>query len=358
MGAGVSRECGFPLSAELNNLVWHSIDLSDRAREKLASATGETNSSAKQIIGDDPIRVALGFAILRSDERARRAFQEGFAALDRERGSQPSAAHEAIAQLLHRGAIKIVISLNWDSKLEVAYRRKYGNALAARGTVLHKPHGDAIQPELPWILPGESGSLPAGLLDQVQELASDYPRVLIVIGYGEGDDEVIRRLITPAEEKWRVIRIGPEVTGRDDIRAKADEALSELISAIYGRPELEGWEYVNFDVQHGLADALLGRRLGPSHVISCPQLPEVTAIYRALSVSDLAVVGARSGSGKSISIYQAAYQFHRAGWEAIRAAFGDLPPERVIDNLSAVRHPTVAIADESDHQSIISRKEP
>src|ERR1019366_414797 len=293
LGAGVSLRTGFPLTQDLNNLLWHSIDQSETACQSLALVTGEgAGAPVRQSIGDDPSRVALGYGVLRSDASARQSFQQGFASLDRERRNNHSFPHDIIAQLIHRGALKLVVSLNWDSVLETAYCKRYGVPLPSEGPILYKPHGDVSRPELPWIMPDQAGSIPGALADLSHSLASSHPRVLVVIGYGERDEQVVNSLIRPLSEKWRVIRIGPQAGGADDIRTSAEDALPALLSATYDEPELQGWDYVNFDTQHGLVDALLGRGLGPANVLTCPRLPEVDAITKTLSLCNIAVVSA------------------------------------------------------------------
>lgn len=75
------------------------------------------------------------------------------------------------------------------------------------------------------------------------------------------------------------------------------------------------WEKVDFSYQRDLSHAIMGYRLTPADVNACPQFPQVDKIKKQLSIVDYIVVEGETGCGKSISIYQAAYDFYKDGWK-------------------------------------------
>src|SRR5581483_11363583 len=98
---------------------------------------------------------------------------------------------------VHCGRAEMVISLNWDTLLEVSYQRLYGSSLP--GGCMHKPHGDAAHSEKSWVLPHEKGTIPDQLAAQLQSLATERPRVLLIVGYSERDEEVVNKIVRPLE---------------------------------------------------------------------------------------------------------------------------------------------------------------
>lgn len=194
VGAGASLMSGFPLSKQLTNLIWTAIDSNPNAHSDLSKRFKKSNKSAKELIGDDPARIQLAYkAPLERHSEARRVFQDGFASLDHARRGHISQTHGSLAELIHRGIVELTVCLNWDTLLESAYELKYGVALARKSELLFKPHGSADRPDLPWVLPHQSGLVPSNLLSRVSELARLRPRVLLVIGYSERDEEVVQK---------------------------------------------------------------------------------------------------------------------------------------------------------------------
>jgi hypothetical protein len=248
--------------------------------------------------------------------------------------------------LIHRGIVELAVSLNWDTLLESAYEAKYGAELARKSELLFKPHGSADRPDLPWVLPYEPGLVPSNLLSRVSELAQLRPRVLLVIGYSERDEEVVQKLIGPLEKRWRAIRIGPSAGGVNDIPLVAEKALPLLLKTIAPSPEFPRWEHIAFNVQRGFGDALLGQRLGPQNVEACPQLPELQAALQSLSLAHRVIIGGTSGSGKSITAYQAAYNFHQRGFEVLQPRRNP-PLTDALKEISDLNHPSVIVVDDA-----------
>jgi hypothetical protein len=346
VGAGASLMSGFPLSKQLTNLIWTAIDSDPNAHSDLSKRFKKSNKSAKELIGDDPARIQLAYKVLERHLEARRVFQDGFASLDRARRGHISQTHGSLAELIHRGIVGLTVSLNWDTLLESAYELKYGVTLGHETELLFKPHGSADRPHLPWVLPHQSGLVPSNLLSRIKELTRSRPRVLLVIGYSERDKEVVQNLIGPLEKRWRVIRVGPSATGANDVPLIAEKALPMLLETIAPSPELFRWEHVTFNVQRGFADALLGHRLGPQNVEACPQLPELQSALRSLSLAHRVIIGGTSGSGKSITAYQAAYNFHEKGFEVLQPQRNP-PLVEALKEISDLNHPSVIVVDDA-----------
>src|SRR5260370_2285442 len=229
IGAGASKDIGFPLNAQLQTLLWHALDTEPALIERLSLLFNSHVMTAKEIVGEDSERQRIAYKELAAHKNARLAFQYGFAALNKDRVQTPSRAHDAIAQLLHRGAIDIVISFNWDTLLETAYRKRYGIVLQPGSPRLYKPHGDASDPESEWVLPHEAGYVPDALKDHIQALLKEKPRPLMIIGYSERDEAVVTQLIQHFTDHLPVIRIGPRASESFSISLPAQEALPKLL---------------------------------------------------------------------------------------------------------------------------------
>jgi len=349
IGAGASLRAGFPLTLQLQELLWQAVDADEVVRLGLAAQFQRPATVAKRLIEYDPaLTRAAEDAVLRSPA-ARHEYQHGFARLNNERVVTPSSAHDALAELLHRRVIECVISLNWDTLLETAYRRRYGRSLRADGRWLYKPHGDAADPDSTWVLPTGGGSIPDTIIQRTRALlGEDHPRALLIVGYSESDEEVVTKLIEPLADHWPVIRVGPSAAGELAVPFPAEQALPSIRQAIYpDRDEVPGWEYVTFDNQHDLVQALLGWRLGPADVIACPRLPEVALVKYQLNLTNSAVILGESGSGKSITAYQAAFDLGQQGWEVLRLAQQDRPTDELLAAVAALPTRSVLVIDDA-----------
>lgn len=316
VGAGMSVSARFPMTSGLASMLWDALDHDPETRARLSSALQLPDTTAKSLVGDDFARQLQAWEFIGTSPLALARFQSQFAALDSHRSAYPSKAHEALAELVHAGIVECVISLNWDTALERTYQRLYGTALPKK--ILFKPHGDAADRSQPWTLPHEAGSVTPALRSRIAELVDDHARTLLVIGYSESDQVIVDELIGPLDQGWRVSRIGPQVTGRDDIAATADDAMPRLADGIGNREANSSWSVVSFTGRRDIAAALAGERLGPSDVLACPRLREVDLVVDSLRHGHAVVLNGDSGSGKSITAYQALHDFAAEGFEVLR----------------------------------------
>jgi hypothetical protein len=205
---------------------------------------------------------------------------------------------------------------------------------------------------MPWVLPHEAGRVDNDALRAIWEMVAEHPRSLLIAGYSESDEEVVQRLITPLDHRWPLIRVGPRASGPDALTASAEAVLPMLAKDLTGDEDAFPWEHVTFQAQRDLGAALRGVRLGPGDVEACPRLPEVAETIAALKAASTVALLGDSGSGKSITAYQVLADCVATGREAIRlrsAACGE-PVQRLVDALSSLPRPVVAIVD--DAQSI------
>jgi hypothetical protein len=316
VGAGLSIGSRFPATSGLTSLLWDAMDCDLPARATLAATMGRDDTDAKLLVGDSWADVAQAWAAVADSAVARRRFQSQFAQLDRERSSQPSVAHEALARLIHAGVIECVVSLNWDTALERAYERHYGTPLPERA--LYKPHGSADEPFEPWTLPHEPGVVSPESLDAVGRLRAIHARTLLVIGYSESDQVVVDELLVPLGVSWRAIRVGPRATGPEDLQETAEVVLPLLAERYTLSEERSSWHTVTFSGSRGVESWLAGERLGPQDVDSCPELDEVRTLRRSLQDDRAVVLNGPTGSGKSICAYQALRSLMRDGYEVLR----------------------------------------
>lgn len=304
VGAGMSLESRYPDTSGLIGLLWDAVDADAESRRRLAQKFGLSDTNAKELIGDDPARRNDAWKAVSASRDSRQRFQSGFAALDSRRASDHSASHEALARLVHRGHVELVISLNWDSALERAYERLYGVPMPPGS--LHKPHGDVADPSSAWVLPHEDGVIDPSLLKRVTAIADEHPRTLVVVGYSESDRVVVDMLIAPLDARWRVCRIGPEARGTDDVQGTASQVLAELSAPLAHQEDACAWSVINFSQQRDIDAALESTRLSPRDAAACPALPEVDIVRSALLRTHAVVLNGESGSGKSITAYQTA----------------------------------------------------
>jgi NAD-dependent SIR2 family protein deacetylase len=171
MGAGASFAAGMPLAGHLSPLVWHALDSNSRVLQLLSAELGLSVSAAKTVVGDDWQRMSRALALIKSDEAAYLTFKQTFCELNKARVAMPSLAHTALARLVHARKVIEVISFNWDTLLECAFQNRYGFGINSQEINLWKPHGDCLHPDVDWILPHESGEVPAALKERLTTLA-------------------------------------------------------------------------------------------------------------------------------------------------------------------------------------------
>jgi hypothetical protein len=347
IGAGLSVFSGMPLANGLNALVWHALDCDIQARRDLAQQLGEPDAAAKTLVGDEASRIARAYATIRKYANAREAFQRGFVQRNEERNDQPSMAHEALARLFHRGFVELVVSENWDTLFEGAYERLYGRRLTPDDQFFFKPHGDAAHPEAPRVLPDERGQVPDALERRLNQFTAERPRLLLIVGYAEGDEEVVKKLIEPLAARWRVGRIGPSAQGELAVGLPADVAIPKLLAAVDPRPAISPWAPVKFGQQHGLGPALSGEGLGPLDIEALPALPETAAVVARIRATHRATLSGDSGCGKSGTAYRVARHFHDEGYEIVRLADASSPLRDQQAALEARRFRTFALIDDA-----------
>ena len=318
VGAGFSFEAGMPLSGQLAPLVWHTLDSHPRAMRSTCDTLGVPSGYAKEVIGSDWEKLRVAFSSIRSAPDARATFQHGFARLDRERSQTSSAAHTALARLIHRGLALQTISLNWDTLLETAFEQRYGIDVNGDATKLWKPHGDCRHPDGQWTLPDQPGTISDELVGRMTAIAAERPRVLLIVGYSERDDAVVQRLIAPLARGWRVFRVGPNAAGEGAIRAPAIEVIEFVANRLVPAPDFPGWEFVSFRGQRGIEAAISGESLGPQDTETCPRLPYFNSMKTALDLLHTVEIAGGSGCGKSITAWQLAAELNREGWEVLR----------------------------------------
>lgn len=83
-------------------------------------------------------------------------------------------------------------------------------------------------------------------------------------------------------------------------------------------PDYDYWEKIDFSHQKDISEAIAGYRLQPCHVCACPRLKQVEDIQKRLDIVDYVIVEGEPGCGKSISIYQAAFDMSEKGYVVYR----------------------------------------
>jgi hypothetical protein len=344
LGAGLSAP-RYPMTAELASLLWHSFDAHPAARAALAKQLGKDNAEAKNLIDEDPVAVEAAWLAVKANPAVRVTLQSAFARLDADR--EPTPAHYGIARLIHEGLVEYVVSFNWDTALERAHEQLFGTSIAGRHELLDKPHGDAANPNEPWVFPHETGVVPNRILDRVAELAGQRPRVLLIVGYSGSDEAVVQQLLAPTEGRWPVVRNGPRVQGGEGLMGYADDILPALADALGAKIDLIGWRWVTFTRRRDLRAALLGYRLGPQDVEACPRFPAADTIADRLRHASFAVIVGDSGAGKSITAFQAAHTLNREGWAVVELSQTGVATGETIRAFQALRGPVLAVIDDA-----------
>ena len=344
LGAGLSAP-RYPMTADLVPLLWHSLDAHQAARAAVAKKLDKNDVAAKQLIGEDLAAVQAGWHAVKTNPAVRDTFQCTFARLDADR--EPTPAHNALARLIHEDLVEYVVSFNWDTALERAYEYLFGTSISGRPELLDKPHGDAANPNEPWVFPHEAGVVPHRILDRVAELAGQRPRVLLIVGYSGSDEAVVKQLLAPTEGRWPVVRIGPSVEGAEALRGFADDILPAVADALCAGLDLVGWRWVTFTRSRDLHAALLGYHLGPQDVEACPRLPATGTVADRLIQARFAVIVGDSGAGKSITAFQAAHILNRKGWTVVELSQPGVAEGETVRAFQALPGPVLAVVDDA-----------
>jgi hypothetical protein len=102
IGAGLSLPSRYPTTELLEPLLWKAVDADREGRAQLAHDLGQDQRlRAKGLLAADPSALGMAWALIQRTYSARRAFQYGFADLDRERSEHHSPTFDAVARLLY-----------------------------------------------------------------------------------------------------------------------------------------------------------------------------------------------------------------------------------------------------------------
>ena len=78
------------------------------------------------------------------------------------------------------------------------------------------------------------------------------------------------------------------------------------------------WEVIDFSYQRDISYAISQYRLGAADVCACPRFEQVEEIKNCLHRVDYVTVQGNPGCGKSITIFQAAFDYSKDGWTVFR----------------------------------------
>jgi hypothetical protein len=339
VGAGLSAY-GYPMTAELPPLLWQAIEADPAALEELRSRTGRSGP-VKEILSS-AANVQMGWQIARKHAPVRRTFQHAFRQLDADR--KPSQAHHNLARLIRLRRVEVVISYNWDTCLERAFKETYGIPIPPG--ILFKPHGDVAHPDAAWTFPDEDGIVPEPVLQKLAELRG-RPRTLVVVGYSGSDEVVVEKLLRPLERSSPVVKVGPSAKGEGAVPGTADAVLAALLERLEPTNSLVGWRYINFQQSRGFGAALRGERLRPIDVDACPELPAAARLADRLRTSQFGTVSGASGSGKSITAFHAARRLNRDGWAIVELARPGVVVASDLADFKQIPGPVLAVVDDA-----------
>ncbi|MGF3104082.1 hypothetical protein [Rossellomorea sp. DUT-2] len=313
VGAGVSFEPGMPLYSQLAPIVWEVVSCYPDIDDKFIG-TGST----KNRIGEESEKLKEAFGYIEQNEDALHQFKSIFKKLN-DKIILPPEIHKNIARLIHENFFELVVSFNWDSLLELSWSELYGTHINARKKNMIKPHGDVLNLSTSWILPNSPGRVTENEKEYVNMLAKERPRTLVIVGYSENDTQIVKDLISPFENRWKVYRVSPFSISEDSIQYTAREFFERLVEETIDSEKYKDWEFLNFQNQNkSIGRAILGYKLTPQDVEICPKLPQVERAIRILKLNNYVIIKGKPGSGKSISSYQIAYSFLKEGYEIIR----------------------------------------
>lgn len=335
MGAGASFESGMPLYAQFPEMIWKVLDEFPEVKRKLGY---DSAKYAKESMGTDHGEMMRFFALLEEEESAEQRFRQLFRELCSEH-SGASAVHDAVARLIHEDKIRLVVSLNWDDLLECAWERLYGTDINAEFTQLIKPHGDVRNLSGRWIYPNSPGDISKDGLDAIESIVRMKPVTLVVMGYSESDRRIVELVVEPLKNSCKTYRIAPDA--RDSIQASASQAMEKLI-ALSAQKNKE-WKQLTFRRKNGMERALLGYRLTEADVEASARFPQIDYAKRNLGRVNYTVIQSGTGCGKSITAFQTAYDYLKAGWEVL--LYRNIEGTKL--TMPAVKYKTVYIVDDA-----------
>lgn len=101
----------------------------------------------------------------------------------------------------------------------------------------------------------------------------------------------------------------------DEILHIIDKQKNAIGEFFYSPIDTSVWEKIDFSYQRSISHAIMGYRLTSADVEACPRFPQVEKIVKQLMLVDYLIVQGETGCGKSISVYQAAYDLYRQNWK-------------------------------------------
>lgn len=207
LGSGLSRSAGIPTGWEI------TLDLVKRVAAVRGQNAGDDPAAwCRENLGVDPDYSALLDAVASTPDERRAILQAYIEARDGEDGRQPTAAHRAIARLVARGAVRVIVTTNFDRLLEQALAAEgiqptvisSDDTLTGAVPLIHSPctimkvHGDYLDTRIRNI-DSELAAYSApinGLLDRIFD---DFG--LIVCGWSGEWDEALRKAIARAPNR-------------------------------------------------------------------------------------------------------------------------------------------------------------
>lgn len=307
MGAGASLKAGMPLYEQFPMLIWRIVDNHPEIKEDFSV---HADIRARDIIGNDTDRLMKTFKYISKYPDAIKSFKEQFKQLTSKHHKRVSEVHENICRLIHSGYIKLVISLNWDDLLEVAWTKLYGTEINGEFIQLIKPHGDVKDLSTKWILPHQTGYVSQKNHEQINDVLGDEIYNYLILGYSESDQTIVDEVINPQENQNLFFRISPG----NQIDLDASEATQILVDNLITEKD-NIWKRVDYTNQNGMERALLGYRLLATDVKSSARLPQINTALKKLENINYTLVQGEPGCGKSITAYQIGYDFQGKNWE-------------------------------------------
>lgn len=93
-------------------------------------------------------------------------------------------------------------------------------------------------------------------------------------------------------------------------------------------------EKLEFETNRDLRDAIVGNRLYPYNVKSCPELPAINKIEEKLEEQKYCIISGEAGCGKSITAYQVGYRYFLKGWNVYRYLNNKILEYEILKSLS------------------------
>lgn len=120
-----------------------------------------------------------------------------------------------------------------------------------------------------------------------------------------------------------------------------------LLSISADQNNMGSWEKINFTNQCGIELAIAGLGLNQNNVESCPKLPIFVEAYKSLDNLNFVNIIGESGSGKSLTAFQIAYEYFKNGYTVYSYTGGEVT--NILDN-----SPSLYIVDNAHlHKSIV-----